>query len=407
MNEWSRDMAFEPKPGMRRTAAAGLTLCVSADIDDFRQFWPTSGETGAARRHAFQNADFLQTWCATIGEARLTEFVFVGIFTARGQPVMFLPLGIETHAGLRMLTWLDGGVVDYNCPVLYPASQNLTAAEVAALWAALRRLLPPLDMMLLEKMPEEVDGFRNPLLALGASRYPHSGYVTTLALPVAGKPDTAGGSCGDGGLHLPFAQDTRRNLRRLGKMGILSFQQAGTAAERDRFLAAMIRQKTRRYIETRGTDSFDRPGYRAFFRQATERFAESGLLHLSAVLLDDRILATHWGYVAGSRFYYLMPSYEGGEWPRYSPGRLLLHWLMNWAARNGIATFDQGIGDEAYKARYCDRIIALSQIETAFTLKGQVYLAFRRARRTAAGGPLRGVFQSAVRAGRRLKLRLD
>jgi CelD/BcsL family acetyltransferase involved in cellulose biosynthesis len=402
MNERCRNISFQPNSEMRHISVDGLTLYATTDIRAFRPIWPTSGETNAARRYAFQNADFLETWCATIGAARQTDFAFVGIFDQRGQPVALLPLGIEARSGLRMLTFLDGGVVDYNCPVLFPASQDLTPSAIAALWAALRRLLPPVDLVLLEKMSAEIDGFRNPLLTLGASQYPHSGYVTTLARLERG----GGKPAGEGSrLRLPFAQDTRRNLRRLGEMGQLTFQQARTAEDRDRFLAAMIRQKTRRYVETRGTDSFDRPGYRAFFRQATERFAEAGFLHLSAVILDDKILATHWGYVSGSRFYYLMPSYEGGDWPRYSPGRLLLHWLLDWAADNGLEIFDQGIGDEAYKGRYCDSVVALSQIETAFTLKGQAFLALRRARRGLEGGRLWSTLRAVVRAGRRLKRR--
>jgi len=414
MNEWSRDMPFEPKPGLRQATAAGLTLYVSDDIRDFRPLWPMSGDSGAARRYAFQSADFIDTWCATIGAARRTQYAFVGVFTARGQPVMLLPLGIEMRSGLRVLTWLDGGVVDYNAPVLFPASQDLAPATLAAFWSALRGLLPPVDLALLEKMPGEIDGFRNPLLALGATPYPHAGYVTTLSGlsgQGAGDGNKGKGDKGDkgkgGSLRLPFAQDTRRNRRRLGEMGTLVFRRAETAAERQRFLAAMIRQKTRRYIETRGTDGFVRPGYRAFFEQATERFAQSGLLHLSAIMLDETILATHWGYVAGSRFYYLMPSYEGGDWPRYSPGRLLMHWLIEGAAGEGLTAFDQGIGDEAYKARYCDRVVPLSQIETAFTLKGRAFLVLRRARRRAAAGRLAAPLRALRGAGRRLRRRAD
>jgi len=414
---------FDPKPGMRQASVAGLMVYASDDIEDFRPFWPASGEHSAARRYVFQSADFLKTWCETIGRARLTRLAFVGVFTACGQPVLLLPLGVETRLGLRMLTCLDGGVVDYNCPVLFPASQDLSDTVMASLWIAMRRLLPPVDLILFDKMPGEVDGFRNPLLALGARPYSHSGYVTTLARLKQGKGRPQGKSKEEikqaksaeardtsekgrddskgGSLHLPFAQDTRRNLRRLGEMGTLSFRQAATVEERTQFLEAMIRQKTRRYMETRGVDGFDRPGYRAFFRLATERFAEAGFLHLSAVTLDDKILATHWGYVAGSRFYYLMPSYEGGEWPRYSPGRLLLHWLLDGAAANGLEAFDQGIGDEAYKARYCDHVVALLQVEAACTAKGWAYLALRRARRRLAAGPLQGLLRSIARAGRR------
>ncbi|WP_246693250.1 GNAT family N-acetyltransferase, partial [Mesorhizobium sp. M2E.F.Ca.ET.154.01.1.1] len=86
-------------------------------------------------------------------------------------------------------------------------------------------------------------------------------------------------------------------------------------------LEAMMRQKSRRYLETTGVDGMERPGYRAFFRQAALELAPRGHVHISSLNLGGTVLAVHWGYQDDSRFYYMMPSFEAGEWVRFSPGR--------------------------------------------------------------------------------------
>lgn len=65
-----------------------------------------------------------------------------------------------------------------------------------------------------------------------------------------------------------------------------------------------------------------------------------------------------------------MPSYEGGDWRRFSPGRLLNEYLIEWSFSNGINVFDFGIGDEDYKKDYCDVVVRLSQAMIPRTVHG-------------------------------------
>jgi CelD/BcsL family acetyltransferase involved in cellulose biosynthesis len=352
------------------------TISVSGDLADFANIWPSTDRLGTSRCFVFQCADFLNVWCDTIGQARHTATKFVAIRDDRGSPALLLSLGVERRFGVRILSFLDGGVADYNCPVLFPAGERLDAAVMKEVWEGLARISADFDVVVLEKMPEMVQDLKNPLVTQASQQFSNSGYFTTLQ-----------SNWVEFARRLPYAQDSRRNLRRLSELGKVEFPIAATAEERARFLAAMVEQKSRRYVQTRGIDSFDRPGYRDFFREATSRLAERGILHLSALTLDGKILAAHWGYVVGSRFYYLMPSYEF-EWNRYSPGRLLLHRLLEWSVENGLAIFDQGIGDEEYKARYCDGTIPLYQDEFALTYRGKAGLLTRNAKRALQASPL-------------------
>jgi CelD/BcsL family acetyltransferase involved in cellulose biosynthesis len=356
-----------------------LSLWWSGYLRDFVDIWPTTDNLGVSRAYVFQTADFLDVWLDTIGKARGTIPCFVAVVDDHDAPHALFPLGVEkVKFGIRVLTFLDGGVSDYNAPVLYPEVKNWDAAFVRKLWDAIGAIAPRFDVAIVDKMPECVRDIENPLMPLVTSHHPHSGYVMNL-------PESIDEFILKG---LPRGQDTRRKLRRLAERGSIDFKIATTPDERNEILEAMIRQKSRRYIETRGVDGFDRPGYRAFFREATSRLALRGSLHLSALAVDGTILATHWGYVVGDRFYYMMPSFEGGEWTRYSPGRHLLNYLIEWSIKNGVRLFDQGIGDEEYKNEYCDSTTFLHQIEKARTLPGRANLLARKVKSSLRETPI-------------------
>jgi CelD/BcsL family acetyltransferase involved in cellulose biosynthesis len=173
----------------------------------------------------------------------------------------------------------------------------------------------------------------------------------------------------------------------LAEIGPLRLAVAESEAEATHFLAEMVRQKTRRYLETHGEDQFDRPGYRAYFPAMTERFRSSGLVQIAAVYVGDTIIATHWGLVANGRFHYLMPTFEGDDWRRFSPGRVLVEELIAWSYANGLHTFDFGPGDEPFKDEFGDQVVPLLRIERPASVIGNVQQTVVKARRALAASP--------------------
>jgi CelD/BcsL family acetyltransferase involved in cellulose biosynthesis len=367
-----RDLLANELQVMRSIMPAQIWL--TSNLRDFEAFWPRSNQLGAARCWAFQCANILEVWCDTIGVERQTQALFVAVMDAEGRPIALLPLGIERQLGIRTLTFLDGGVSDYNAPVLFAASRDWDAKIVRALWRGLLKTLPPFDVAILEKMPDHVGDLPNPLIYLATRPSPSSGYATTLSESW----DSFSAQ------RLPHRQTLRRQRRRLGEVGTIKFEIATTAEEYTTFFDVLIRQKTRRYIETRGSDSFDRPGFRSYFGEATRRLSGQPI-HLSVLKLDDAIIAALWGYIVGTRFYSIGSSYEGGELRRYSPGRLLFEDLLEWCFTQGIEVFDFGIGDEEYKNEYCDLVIALHGAVIPVTQIGWAWSVAREVRRRLAG----------------------
>ena len=341
-----------------------MKISIHRRLEELADTWPRHGGHMEGRCYAFQSADLVAVWCDTVGEARKIAPYFVSVREDDGTPSMLLPLGIERRRGIRLLSFLDASIADYNIPVLFPRVGDWSTEQVRTVWASILKALPSVDVVLLDKMPESVDGRPNPLIALGAAPIGVSGHAATLS----GTTWTAFEET-----RLPRRRTLRRHRRKLEDFGAVRFEIPGTAERREAVLEAMTRQKERRFAET-GATGFRSPGKMAFFQEAGRRLS-GGTVHLSALVVGDAIVATHLGYVFDQRFYQIMPTYETGHWQALSVGRLLHEDLIRWSFEHGIRVFDFGVGDEAYKFEYCDEVLPLHGVVYATSITGRLYLA--------------------------------
>ena len=65
--------------------------------------------------------------------------------------------------------------------------------------------------------------------------------------------------------------------------------------------------------------------------------------------LNEEPISFHWGVKYKHRFYHLMPSTPDTEYMRFSPGRILLQYLIKWSIDTNLKELDFTIGDEPYK----------------------------------------------------------
>ena len=368
---------------------------MTSNLDDLADCWPTSAEPGEAHCYPFQYADLLRVWCETIGRARGIEPVLIAVRSHAGKPLMLLPLGIERTNGVRVLGFLDGGVSDYNAPVLFPDCKGLRF-DATDFWQRLQSHLPRYDLAVLEKMPETVGGLANPIAPLATCNRFESCHHATLQ---GDWPEFEA-------KRLPNRNDSRRRLRRLEQRATVRFSIARTDEERQQIFGALIRMKRRRFAATAAHDIFADPGYLRFYADATRKLGPSGVVQVSALYAGDRIIAANWGLYSNRRYIDLLPSYESGEWKVFAPGRLLSEWLLKQHLECGDAVFDYGIGDEAYKFGYCDRHTPLGDAHIAVTAKGAAYKQLLRLREAAKSKLRASPLGPALKAARSLLTRL-
>src|SRR5580693_3469333 len=213
--------------------------------------WPSIADDRDLRMHVFQSREFLDIWLDTIGKASGVEPYFVVVRDADGQPVLYLPLIIETKFNVRLLRFMDCGVADYNAPIV-AADRTLSRQEFHQVWADVLALLPNFDVIDLKKIPSDVAGAVNPLTYLDCTPFGESGHAIVLT-------------------RLRDQTDTRRTVARqrrklqssakgLNEVGEQRFIVNPAAAEAARVTERLFELKRQKYQRTLTPDFLAAPG---------------------------------------------------------------------------------------------------------------------------------------------------
>jgi CelD/BcsL family acetyltransferase involved in cellulose biosynthesis len=334
--------------------------------------WPAIAGSSDDAMYAFQAREFLDVWINTIGKARGAECYLVVVRTG-GRPILFLPLAIENVFNVRLLRFMDAGVVDYNAPILR-SGHALTQPEFARLWSEILALLPKFDAIDLQKMPNDIVGRHNPMRYLDCTPYASSGHSLLLSA-LHGEVDMR-----------PSVRLQRKNLHRryeaLSGLGRADFAVNPTGVTTGYVLDRLLDLKRQKYLRTTGRDFLATPGVTRFYREMAAPGRIGRISHLSAVLCNDRVVSAHLGFIGRGRFHYLVPAYDT-EYRRFEVGHMLLQHLIDRAFDNGLSTFDLGVGDFPYKARWATHHVALYNYEHPVSSAGWLYFQLRRARHLA------------------------
>ncbi len=354
------------------TMAGTIRVQVSTDWAAVRDGWPALADLGRGiEGFAFQTRDWIDAWFATLGRSGGAEplFVILGEPTA---PRAFLPFVVRRRHGLRVLEGFGDGTADYHAPLL-AAGAAFGPAEAEAIWSALARGRHAPDAVHLDKAVAEIRGAPNPLLAWGARPYPMSGHVARLDDPWSAWFDRH------------FGRETQKTLarkrRKLGEFGPVETRFARDLPEALAWLNALIAGKAAQMQGAEVENGLAGSATEAFYETLTRASGTEGPVRLYALTVGGTPIALQWGVAAGDRFTNLLTSYLEGDWTRFSPGLLLFRYLLEDCRAAGIRTFDFGIGDEGYKARFSDDpAIVLNSIVRARSLRGRGYAAAQSAR---------------------------
>jgi hypothetical protein len=140
-------------------------------------------------------------------------------------------------------------------------------------------------------------------------------------------------------------RDSRQKRRRLEQeLGPIRFVYHD---ERPEVFERCIAWKSAQYVRSGLPDMFHHAANVQLFRS----LADKGALVISSFSTGERLMAVHFGGLAGKRFYSWIAAYDPDQ-GRHSPGRLLLEDLLRASQSAGHSEFDFGIGASDYKWHY-------------------------------------------------------
>lgn len=321
---------------------ADIHTAIFRDPIEAAEHWQRAERSGQG--FLFQSYPWGSIWLDTIGRALRAEPCLVRLTYAGGE--LFLPMAIETKAlGVRRLGFLSGNLSDHTGPII-----------VGDLGALAKLPLPKLARKLAAQAAVDVVDWHHLTSPIAGN---HNPLITTRSRPASYLShrldiEESWPSFMRDKLSSSHLAGSRRRWRRLCAQGDPSFVIAAEPSEALTILEATMRHKAERYRATGRANPFEIEAYAEFYREMTIRHLQSGLVHVSALMLDGNVIASHWGCVYRKRFFWLMPAYDA-VWGRYSPGRLLLDHLVEWSFNAGLEAFDFTIGDEPYKNTFANR----------------------------------------------------
>ena len=319
----------------------------------------------------FQSYAWLSLWQNTVGFP-LHSIQPQLVVVRRGKETLALfPMGMRKAMGVSVLEWLGGQHSDYLGPLLSDKWKDLEK-DFQACWQKIIFKLIPFDVIHLQKQEEYIGALRNPFVqSMSCSRNILS-YRTNL--------NSTWKEHYEKKVKNKLRSDSRRQRRRLAENGELKFLVAKEQNTKKNIIDNMISQKSRRYRDTKVSDMLSIPEHKKFYEKLANIPEKTLEVHCSALYVGKTIVATHVGLVDQSIFYYLMPAHEGGDWERYSPGRLLLEHLIEWSIKRQLKIFDFTVGIERYKKDWCDKETQLFETLEPVTFKGKMYSVAQHAK---------------------------
>ena len=149
--------------------------------------------------------------------------------------------------------------------------------------------------------------------------------------------------------------DLGRQERRLQEIGELRFDVLDDQREAKVALADFAAMLTRREWDVGRVGPSS--AYRRLRAQCSALLESEDAfrrIHFSKLSLSGDTIAYHFGFEYGDKLYYYKPTFDL-EYAQYSPGKVLIKQLIEYAFNRGLKEFDFLLGDEHYKMRWATR----------------------------------------------------
>jgi len=288
-------------------------------------------------RSVFQTYQWTRAWWTVFQGRREPVFVTA---SEGGRPVAVAPLVMERRVAGNVVRFVGDGRADY-CDFVMPAERPDALAAIFDALADDRRW----DVLELNNVPS-----RSATPELLRAVCGRRGYHTLTddlylcpTLLIAGHLDEARGIFNKASL--------RRRENYYQRAGRLVTRDLTRHEEIEPYLDEFFAQHVSRWRDAPKPSLFLEEGNRRFYRELTRAFSGTGWLLFSAIEIDERPIAFHYGFDYDGSVLWYKPTFDPEE-ERHSPGLVMVRHLIGYAITHGRRELDFTLGDEAFKRRF-------------------------------------------------------
>lgn len=162
------------------------------------------------------------------------------------------------------------------------------------------------------------------------------------------------------------------NERRIARLGSVEFRVIQDPTERVAAMELLFTYHRARWSTPGHRTQFDDPAACSFFRRLCREPSLHTMLHVSQLLVDGAVIATHLGFATQERFIYYKPAFDPAK---KGAGQVLLNRLLEEALRTGTKEFDFTRGGEGYKTHLATGSRMNHTIHVFFSTRGYLWHA--------------------------------
>lgn len=312
-----------------------------SDIAEAEAVWRAFEEPG----HLFtpyQRFDLLGSWARSVGEREgACPFVVIARDAER-TPLVLLPLALRQGHGVRTACFMGGKHTTFNMGLWNAEfAAQAVSADLDVLFAPLR---DQVDVLALTQQPKRWHDQQNPFALL--PRQSAINGCPLLAMEPGGPPASR--------ISNSFRRRLKSKEKKLQALAGYRYHLATTDADVTRLLDWFLRVKPVRMAEQKLPNVFAEPGVERFIRSAClAPRGEGRVIDIHALECNDEVIAIFAGVADGQRFSMMFNTYTMSEHARYSPGLILVRYIIDRYAERGYRSLDLGIGTDEYKRMFC------------------------------------------------------
>jgi CelD/BcsL family acetyltransferase involved in cellulose biosynthesis len=312
----------------------------------------------------YQRFDFLATWQRKVAEREgLLPFIVVAHDTER-RPLLLLPLVLGHEHGVRTASFMGGKHTTFNMALWDTKfAASATTPDLDALVSGVRAR-SDVDVLALHRQPVRWRDLPNPMAML-----PHQASVNdcpVMTMEPGAVPVTR--------ISNSFRRRLKAKERKLQTLPGYRYRAATADADIERLLDWFLRVKPLRMAEHKLPNVFADPGVEEFIRGACLTPVAGGghAIDIHALECDEEIIAIFAGVADGDRFSMMFNTYTMSENSRYSPGLILVRYIVDHYAERGYRALDLGIGSDDYKRMFCKDEEPIFDCFIPLSLRGKV-----------------------------------
>lgn len=309
-----------------------------------------------------QSASWVSNWATATGADMV-----VAMMACDARPALSLALEVVRHGPFKVARFAGGRHANGNFAATDP--QFLPAIDgtaIRAMFKAIAKARPDIDLISLERLLPNLDGVANPLAVLPGFPSPNLALAVDL----------------DGGFDALLSRASgkrkrkkhRSQTRKFEAVGTFRRVEARTREEVDRLLDAFLEMKEVRFAKMGIANVFGDRQVRDFFRALfTDALAEEKppfLLH--GLDVAGKLRAITGSSRSGKRLICEFGAIAEDDLAFTSPGDFLFFDNIQEACELGFDVYDFSVGDEPYKRLWCNIEVQHFEVLAPLTLKGQV-----------------------------------